>query len=140
MGRQTIGRNPHGVRYKALAFGDLEVGLKVVVIRGGIHEHATIASLPYRRKHDSISRDPRMIGKPGQVIKRTSWFIRLKDVSTPAEELSLPAWYNDMQADYKKKPTEEFLSEMGLCPDRDGRWSLTYTVRKTDYDPRGLHK
>lgn len=137
--KEVIGRNPYGAKYKALAFEDLRPGLQVVVIGGGLdyHEHLTIASTPYRREHNGLSDNLRQLG---QSVRLTSWFVKITGASVPSKEESLPDWYKGMEALHRSRQEERFLSDMGLCPGRDGRWSLKYTVRRSDYDPRGLHR
>lgn len=139
MGRwKSIGRNPHAERYKALALDELRIGMRVVVIGGGLyyHEHMTIASLPYVRTKRTASIELHNFGQPVTV---KDLMIKVRDESSPFRDSTLPSWLPAMERRHRQETKERFLGDMGLCPDRSGRWSGKYTVLLKDYDPHGLH-
>jgi hypothetical protein len=121
--------NPHprAQRRGALTFDQIRPGLEVVVIRGGryYHRRHTITSKPYLKRHSTL--DPDAIG---EFIEVESWFVRARfDGAAASTEMSREG---DGRSD---REDEEFLSDMGLCPDYNGRWSLHYTVAADGYRP-----
>jgi hypothetical protein len=99
----------------------------VVVIRGGryYHRRHTITSEPYIKRHSVLDSDT-----IGGFIEVESWVVRARfDGAAASTEIS-------REGDGRSsREEEEFLADMGLCPQRDGSWSLHYTVAAEGYRP-----
>lgn len=106
---------------------ELKPGLRVVIVSGGsfYHEAYEVLSKPYT-KRSKVSGPYRGRGKPEEkVVER--YVVKLRSLGKAAgTEISARGQGGGYEEEY-------LLSGMGLCPDDDGQWSLSYTVPADKY-------